>query len=74
MTGATNDGREHGTRSIISSEAGLAHTGTIVHHEGLNVTVRHGECRERKRGRGKRKEIERRVVEEEWWMDCEQAM
>jgi hypothetical protein len=34
---AANDGRKDGTRSIISSEAGLAHSGTIVNYEGLNV-------------------------------------
>ena len=58
MPGATDDGREHGTRSIISSEAGLAHTGTIVHDQSLHVTVRHlGEKEERERKREKSKEV-----------------
>ena len=42
----------------ISSEAGLAHTGTIVHNQRLHVTVRH--LRERVGERTRRVE---RVVE-----------
>jgi hypothetical protein len=34
---AANDGRKDGTRSIISSEAGLAHSGTIINNQSLNV-------------------------------------
>jgi hypothetical protein len=43
VAGTSHDGGEHGTRSIISSESGLAHSGSIVDNEGLNVglLVRH---------------------------------
>ena len=53
VPGATDDGREHGTRSIISSEAGLAHTRTIVHNQSLHVTVRHSREREKREEREK---------------------
>jgi hypothetical protein len=33
MTGTSDDGREDGTRRVITSEAGLAHSGAIVNDE-----------------------------------------
>ena len=41
MTGTTNDGREHGARSIVSSETGLAHTRTIIHDQSSYFSVTH---------------------------------
>ena len=41
VTGATDNGGEDGTGSIISSESGLAHTGSIVNHKSLNFVVTH---------------------------------
>ena len=41
VTGTTDDGGEDGTRSVITSETGLAHTGSIVDHKGLNFVVTH---------------------------------
>ena len=41
VTGTSNNGGEDGTGSIISSESGLAHTGSIVDHKGLNFVVTH---------------------------------
>lgn len=41
VAGATNDGREHGAWSIISSETGLAHTGAVINDECLNVLFCH---------------------------------
>ena len=38
---ATDNGGEDSTRSVISSETGLAHTGSIVNHKGLNFVVTH---------------------------------
>jgi hypothetical protein len=35
------DGREDGTRGVVTGEPGLAHTGPIVHHESGNFFVRH---------------------------------
>jgi hypothetical protein len=40
---ATDDGREDSARSIISSETGFAHTGSVVNNKGLNIIVTHGE-------------------------------
>mmetsp|Transcript_62306 Transcript_62306/g.109769 ORF Transcript_62306/g.109769 Transcript_62306/m.109769 type:complete len:430 (-) Transcript_62306:38-1327(-) len=37
VLGSSNDGREHGSGSIITSETGLAHTGTVIHHQSLHV-------------------------------------
>jgi len=54
VTGATYDGGEYSARGIVSCETSLAHTGTIVHNQSLNVTVRHYE-------RGRREKRERRV-------------
>ena len=39
MFWASNNGREHGSGSIITGETGLAHTGTIVDHEGLHFFI-----------------------------------
>jgi len=41
MTGTTDDGRKDGTRSIVSSEAGLAHAGSIVADQSGNLVVAH---------------------------------
>jgi len=35
---STNDGREDGTRSIITSETGLAHTGTVINNQHTNMS------------------------------------
>jgi hypothetical protein len=37
VLGATHDGREDGAGCVITGEAGLAHAGTIVNHECLNL-------------------------------------
>lgn len=34
VSGASNNGGEHGTGSIISGKASFAHTGSVVHNEG----------------------------------------
>lgn len=39
VSGATHDGREHGTRSIVSGKTGLAHAGAIVNNEGCNFVI-----------------------------------
>jgi hypothetical protein len=39
MTGTADDGREDGTRSIISGETGLDHSGTVVNDKSLNVLI-----------------------------------
>ena len=41
VTRSTDDGGEDGTRSIVSSKTGLAHTGSIVYNERSNVIVSH---------------------------------
>lgn len=41
MPGTANNGREDGTRSIIPSETGLAHTGAIVNNQSSNFII-HG--------------------------------
>uniref|UniRef100_A0A1L8DNN2 Putative conserved secreted protein n=1 Tax=Nyssomyia neivai TaxID=330878 RepID=A0A1L8DNN2_9DIPT len=41
MPWATHDGWEYGTRSIISGETGLAHSGSIVNNERSNFFVTH---------------------------------
>lgn len=41
MTGSSDDGREDGTGSIVTSEPGFAHTGPIVDHESSHVVVAH---------------------------------
>jgi len=43
VTRATDDGGEDGTGSVISCEAGFAHTGTIVNDQSGNVFVTHFE-------------------------------
>ena len=43
VAGATDDGGEDGTGGVITSETGLAHTGSIVDHKGLNFVVTHDE-------------------------------
>ena len=42
MAGATHNGWEDSPGSVISSEAGLAHAGTIVHNQGGNILITHG--------------------------------
>merc|ERR1711935_1231654 len=44
VAGTSNNGGEDGTRSIISSEASLAHAGAIVTDKGSNVFVTHLWC------------------------------
>ena len=39
VTRAAHDRGEHSARSIITSEAGLAHARTVVDHQGLNITA-----------------------------------
>jgi len=39
MSWSADDGGEDGPRSVVSGETGLAHTGTIVHNQSLNITV-----------------------------------
>ena len=41
MPGASNDGREHGARGIVSGESGFAHSGAIVHYKSCYVVVAH---------------------------------
>ena len=41
MPWTANDGGKHCTRSIVSGETGLAHTGAIVHNQSGNVIVSH---------------------------------
>merc|ERR1712188_121863 len=38
---ASDNGREHGAGSVVSGESGLAHTGSVVNHEGLHFII-HG--------------------------------
>jgi len=41
VLGASHDGGEDSARGVISRESGLAHTGSVVDHQGLNVVVGH---------------------------------
>jgi len=41
MTRAADDGREHGARSVVTGETGLAHAGAIVNYESGNIVVTH---------------------------------
>jgi hypothetical protein len=41
MTGATNNGGEDGSGSVISCETGLAHSGAIVNDKSGSVFVTH---------------------------------
>merc|ERR1711973_208722 len=41
VTGATNDGGEDSSGSVISSESSLAHAGAIVNNQSSNVLVTH---------------------------------
>merc|ERR1719326_2398756 len=44
LTCTSNEGREHGTRGIISSETGFAHSRPIVNNEGSYILfIRHFE-------------------------------
>ena len=43
MPWTANDRRKHRTRSIVSGETGLAHTGAIVYNQSGNVIVSHFE-------------------------------
>jgi len=43
MSGATDDGWEHSSRSIIPSESGFAHTGSVVNNQRSNIVVTHCE-------------------------------
>ena len=45
MTGTADDGREDGSWCIVTSEAGLAHAGAIVHNKSSHILVTHdGAC------------------------------
>ena len=44
MTGASDDGWEHGSWSIVSGETGFAHAGAIVYYESGYVVVTHVGC------------------------------
>jgi len=39
--GSSDDGRETGARSIVSSNTGLAHTGTVVNNDGSSLIFSH---------------------------------
>ena len=41
MSGAPDDGGEHGPGSIVSGEAGFAHAGPVVDDKSSNVFVTH---------------------------------
>jgi hypothetical protein len=41
MSGATDNGGEDSSGSVISSESGLAHTGSIVYYQSGNIVVTH---------------------------------
>jgi hypothetical protein len=41
MTGATYDGREDSSGSVVPSESGLAHTGSVVNNQSGNIVVTH---------------------------------
>merc|ERR1711862_524176 len=41
MSWATNNRWENSTWSIISSETGFAHSGTVINNKGLNFVVTH---------------------------------
>jgi hypothetical protein len=43
MTGTSDDGGEDGTRSVISGESSLAHTGSIVNDQSGNFVL-HFSC------------------------------
>ena len=38
---APNNGRENGTRSIITGKASFAHAGSVINNKSLNVFVGH---------------------------------
>ena len=42
VAGPADDRREHGPRSVVSGEAGLAHAGAVVDNESSNIFVTHG--------------------------------
>ena len=44
MLWATNDGREDSSWCVVTSKAGFAHSGPVVHNEGLHVFVGHIIC------------------------------
>ena len=41
MPGAADDGREDGSRGVVTGEAGLAHAGAIVNYQCGYVIVTH---------------------------------
>jgi hypothetical protein len=41
VAGTANNGREDSSGSVVTSETGFAHTGTIVNHEGSHIIVTH---------------------------------
>lgn len=44
VLGATDDGGEHSTGSIVTSEAGLAHTGAVVYNQSITIFFHDGWC------------------------------
>jgi len=45
VSGSTDDGGEDSSRSIVSGETSLAHTGSVVNNEGSNFIVHHFELK-----------------------------
>ena len=41
MSGASHDGREHGSGSVISGKSGFTHTGSIVDYKSSYVFITH---------------------------------
>jgi hypothetical protein len=39
VAGAANDGGEDGAGSVITSETGLAHTGSVINNKSLNFVT-----------------------------------
>jgi len=46
MARTANDGREHGTRGIISRETGLHHAGTVINNERSDLQNKRHETRQ----------------------------
>jgi hypothetical protein len=43
VAGTTNNGREDSAGSVVTSETGFAHTGTVVNYEGGDIIITHFE-------------------------------
>jgi hypothetical protein len=44
VTGASNNGWEHSAGSVITGEAGFAHSTAVVNNEGLNISATFSHC------------------------------